>query len=615
VNRVRGTRRPHSALVGGLVVALLLAMLSACSDSSDSPESPDGDPTSGLLPRTDAGPADVTEESVVADLASVGVAVVDAESGEPAQAVSGEPSPVTVRADELPALVAGVQTLTGLTAEQLDGLATWPTLEGPVGQLTPSVLLAGWLAGATTPASDLGREWMGGQDVHEPGSLVVPAGVLDLFLSDVLPRGTEGVSPSASPAAYVRAASSQSVCELFQSFIAEKINQVFDAIGRLPNVSGDSIFIDILNGVINVLNLGKDALRFFVIQGTKVLLKPVVDAVAAVAGVVALASFAVTTVLPWTGEILAKPGAPTLGTAPVEGKWTLTVLSPGPQQWPVQVEGCARAAGVTLPSLKPNQADVAWKVVSQRPKVLVTPGAADTKLSSEGVATMAYQTTVEPPEIAAGEPQYDGTVRVQATVHRTDLGEFSKTLLNMFTGYLPKFLPELVPATIEKLLRPLLTDALNKLGSIRDLAVVGFLVPIYHEKEETPSPSPSPSPSDDDASPSPTPSELPPGEAFCQGFIKMLEYRESQGTGGLDKRVAARQVRMLRAILPLGTPQQARDGEVLAIIWQMWVDVDPTSPTQNPGAIGQAMVDLGYIEAGQRIARSCKIDPNRIGVG
>ena len=597
--------------MGSLVVALLVAVLSACSDSS---ESPGGDRSPGPRPRADAGPAEVTEESVVDDLASVGVAVVDAGSGDPVQAVSGEPSPVTVRADELPALVAGVQTLTGLTAAQLDGLASWPELEGPVGRLTPSLLLAGWLEGATTPASDLGREWMGGQDVHQPESLVVPAGVLDLFLSDVLPRGTEGVSPSASPAAYVGTARSQSVCEQFQSFVADSINKVFDAIGRLPNVSGDSIFIDILNGVINVLNLGKDALRFFVVNGTKVLLKPVVDAVAAVAGVVALATFAVKTVLPWTGEILAKPGAPTLGTAPVEGTWTLTVVSPGPQEWPVQVEGCARAAGVTLPSLKPNEADVAWQVVSQRPKTLVSPGAADTKVSKDGTATMGYQTMVEPPEIAAGKALYDGTVRVQATVHRTDLGRFSDTLLKLFLGYLPAFLPDLVKDVIANLLRPILTQALDKLGSIRDLAVLGFLFPIYHEKEEE-TPTPSPSPSDDDASPSPAPSPLPPGEAFCQGFIRMLEYRESQGTGGLDKRVAARQVRMLRGILPLGTPQQARDGEVLAVIWQMWVDVDPTSPTANPGAIGQAMVDLGYIDAGRRIARSCKISPNRIGVG
>jgi hypothetical protein len=602
VNRVRGTRRPHPALVGGLVVALLVAVLSACSDDSDS-EPPDGEPTSGLLPRTD-GPAEVTEESVVADLASVGVAVVDAESGEAVQAVSGEPSPVTVRADELPALVAGVQTLTGLTAEQLDGLASWPELEGPVARLTPSLLLAGWLEGATTPASDLGREWMGGQDVRRPESLVVPAGVLDLFLSDVLPRGTEGVSPSASPAAYVGSASSQSVCEQFQSFVTDKINKVFDAIGRLPNVSGDSTIVDVLNGVIKVLNLGKDALRYFFVKGTKVLLKPVVDAVAAMAGVLAFATFAVKTVLPWTGEIGAVPGAPTLGTAPVEGTWTLTVRSPGPQEWPVQVEGCARAAGVPLPSLKPNEADVTWQIVSQGPKVLVSPGAAESRVSPKGTATLAYQTMVEPPEVASGKEQYDGIVHVKASVHRTDLGRFSDTLLKLFLGYLPAFLPELVKDVIANLLRPILTQALDKLGSIRDLAVLGVLAPIYHEEEETPTPSPSPSPS-----PSPA------GQGFCEGFVKMLEYRESQGTGGLDKRVAARQVRMLRAILPLGTPQQARDGEVLAIIWQMWVDVDPTSPTANPGAIGQAMVDLGYIEAGGRIARSCKIDPNRIGVG
>jgi hypothetical protein len=593
--------------VGSLVVALLVAVLSACTSSSDSSNPPDspGELTTAPLPRTDAGAAEVTEESVVDDLASVGVAVVDPGSGEPVQEVSGEPSALTVGADQLPALVAGIQTVTGLSAEQLDGLASWPALEGPLGQLTPSVLVAGWLAGATTPASDLGRIWMGGQDLRQPESLVVPAGVLDLFLADVLPRGTAGASPEASPAAYVRAASNQSVCEQFQSFVTDSINKVFDAIGRLPNVSGDSIFADILNGVINVLNLGKDALRYFVVEGTKVLLKPVVDAVAAVAGVVALAAFAVKTVLPWTGEILPEPGVPTLGTAPVEGRWTLTLRSPGPQEWPKQIEGCARAAGVTLPSLKPNEADVGWRVVSQQPKVLVAPGAAETKVSSAGTATLAYQTMVEPPEVAAGKEQYDGHVRVRATVHRTDLGRFSATLLKLFLGYLPAFLPDLVKQTIAKLLRPRLTEALDKLGSIRDLAVVGFLFPIYHVEEETPTPSPSP----------PTPSPSPAGQGFCEGFVKMIEWRESQGTPGLDKRVAARQVRMLRAILPLGTPQQAHDGEVLAIIWQMWVEVDPTSPTKNPGAIGQAMLDLGYIESATRIGRKCGVALERIGAG
>jgi hypothetical protein len=209
---------------------------------------------------------------------------------------------------------------------------------------------------------------------------------------------------------------------------------------------------------------------------------------------------------------------------------------------------------------------------------------------------------VEPPDVASGREQYDGAVRVRATVHRTDLGRFTDTLLKLFLGFLPSALPQLVNDTIANLLRPILTQALDKLSSIRDLAVLGHLFPIYHEKEETPTPSPSPSPS-------------PAGQGFCQGFVEMLEYRESQGTGGLDKRVAARQVRMLRAILPLGTRQQRHDGEVLAIIWQMWVEVDPFSPTKNPGAIGQAMVDLGYLDAAKRIARSCEISLTRIGVG
>lgn len=601
MNRIRGTRHRHPAVVGALVLTLLLAALSACTGSSGSPSPEPGDGSSSAPPRTGSGLAEVTEQSVVDDLASVGVAVVDPVSGQPVQEVAGEASPVTVGADQLPAIASGIRTSTGLSAEQLDTLATWPALEGPAGRLTPTVLVAGWLVGATTPASDLGRTWMGDQDLHQPEALVVPAGVLDLFLSDLLPRGAAGASADATPAAYVRSASSQSVCEQFQSFVTDSINKVFDAIGRLPNVSGDSIFTDILNGVIDVLNLGKDALRYFVVNGTKLLLKPVVDAVAAVAGVVAIATFAVKTVLPWTGEILPEPGAPTLGTSPVEGRWTLNMRSLGPQEWPAQVEGCARAAGVTLPNLKPTDADVAWQVISQQPGVLVEPGAADTRVSAEGTATMAYRTVVEPPDVAAGKEQYDGTVRVRATVHRTDLGRFTDTLLKLFLGYLPAALPGIVKTTIANLLRPILTEALDKLGSIRDVTVMGFLFPIYHEKEEeTPTPSPSPSPA---------------GQGFCRGFVEMLEWREAQGTDGGSLAVAARQVKMLRKILPLGTRQQQHDGDVLAIIWQMWVEVDATSPTKNPGAIGQAMIDLGYIESAERIARTCKIAPHRIGAG
>jgi hypothetical protein len=253
-----------------------------------------------------------------------------------------------------------------------------------------------------------------------------------------------------------------------------------------------------------------------------------------------------------------------------------------------------------LPSLKPRDADLTWQVISQQPRVLVEPGEADGTVSADGTATMHWKTTVEPPDVASGREQYDGVVRVRATVHRTDLGKFTDTLLRLFLGFLPSALPQLVKDTIAGLLRPKILQAIDGLSSIRDLSVLGNLFPIYHEKEETPTPSPSPSPA---------------GEGFCQGFVKMLEYRESQSTGGLDKRVAAQQVKMLRDILPLGTAQQRHDGGILATIWQMWVEMDPTSADHNPGVIGQAMVELGYDDAARRIAKSCKISRDRIGVG
>jgi len=600
VRRSEGTHRRVTASVLALVTALLVS-LTACTGSTESTDPPAERGSAeaiGLSPRTDSGASQVTEDVIASSLASVGVAVVDPDTGDPLHEVAGEPSSVTVSVTDLPAAAAGVRTLTGLTSAQLDGLATWPAIEGPVDDLTPSVLITGWLLGATTPAADLGRTWMGAQDLRQHADLVFPAAVLDLFLADVLPRGTPS---DASPAAYVAAASDQSVCEQFQSFVNDSIAKVFDAIGRLPNVSGDSVWTDILNGVIDLLNLGKDALRFFVVNGTKVLLKPVVDAVASVASVVALATFAVKTVLPWTGEILPEPGAPTLGTAPVEGHWTLSLESPGPEEWPAQVKGCARWAGVELPSLKPDKADVTWAIVSQQPATLVQPGAADAAVRPDATARMSYATLVEPPEVASGKERFDGTVRIRATVHRTDLGRFTDSLLKVFLGFLPTALPQLVTDTIAGVLRPVIDQALDRLSSIRDLTVAGFLFPVYHEKEEeTPTPTPTPSPS---------------GKTFCGGFVAMIEWREAQGTGGLDRQVTLGQVRRLRAIMPLGTAQQAHDAEVLAIIWQMWAEVDATSPTKNPGAIGQAMVDLGYVQSAKRLARQCGVALERIGAG
>jgi len=590
-----------------LVGALLAALLTGCTSTPGTPDRPDrpgGDAIPSLSPRTDNGAAEVTTESMVADLASVGIAVVDPDTGTAQQEVSGDPSPVTVSATELPAAVSGVQTLTGLSAAQVDGLATWPAIEGPVPQLAPSLLVAGWLVGASTSAATIARTYMGAQDPRLYADLVFPAAVLDLFLSDVLPRGDTGdavTEPTASTAAYLRAASDQSVCEQFQSFITDKINQVFAAIGKLPSVSGGSIFADILNGVIDVLNLGKDALKFFLVEGTKVLLKPVVDAVASVASVVALASFAVKTVLPWSGEILPTPGAPVLGVAPKPGKWTLTLKSPGPQEWPKQVEGCARWAGVKLPSLRPRDATISWLVISQRPKTLISPGNADASPGADSTATMRWQTVTEDPKTAAGDAQYDGAVRVRATVHRTDLGTFTETLLKLFTNLLPSALPNVVKGEIAKILRPLLDEALGKLNRIRDLTVVGHLFPIYHtKKDETPPPPPPPGPG---------------GSAFCQGFEKMLQFREASSSGGLDKGIAARQVAMLREIIPLGNQQQKHDGGVIATIWELYVNEDPTSPTANLGYIGQQMVALGYWESAQRIARTCNIALERIGAG
>lgn len=547
---------------------------------------------------------EVTTESVLADLASVGIAVVDPETGDPVQPVSGTPSPVSFGSGQLPTTVAAIRTGTGLSAGQLDSLAHWPELDGPVPQLTPSLLLAGWLVGADSPASELARTWMGGQDPTRYDELVYPSAVLDLFLSDLLPRagGAPG-SAIASPAAYVAARSGdQSICEQFQGFIEGAIVKVFDAIGRLPNVSGDSIWVKIANGLIDVLNLGKDALQFLVVNGTKVFLKPVVDAVAKVASVVALATNAVKLLLPWSGEILPDPTGPTLGTAPVDGVWTLRLRSPGPQEWPTQVVGCANWARVTLPSLRPSEADVSWRITSQSPRPLLSTGAATRKVASDGTATLKWQTLVEPPDVAAGREQYDGAVYVRATVTRTDVDKFYAAMFRAFLGLVPVWLPPAIPAIVVNQLMPTITRALKSLTKLRSLSVVGYLYPIYHQKEETPTPTPTAS----------------PRKTFCQGFTAMLVWRETHGgsTGGAPNRpVAAKQAAMLRQILPLGTTRQARDGAVLAKIWKMFSQYDQSSPTRNLGVIGGEMVRLGYYDAVLRIAASCRIDPNRIGAG
>jgi hypothetical protein len=445
-----------------------------------------------------------TMDEFVSDLADAGIGVYDLDSTSPVVEVEQPRSPLRLTREQAAAALSGIASGAGIKGGQLDGLVVPPALAPGADPLPASAVVAAWAAEAPTPAADTARELLGAQNLDRYGDVVFPLAVLTLFVADVVPRLDDtGAAEAVTAPRFLPVAAQEvgraSVCEQFQSFINESLTQLFEAIGRLPNVGYYQDGWDwarwLLNRGIDLTNFGLDSVKFIIVEGQRVLLGPLISVVASIASVIAVGAQILLATQPWIADLVPEPLTNQRDGSAKPGAFELTVRAAGPtpEKWPEQLAGCARWANVPLPNLRPSGGDLTWTLDYQSPEQMITLGRVDRTLSESGRATARYMTVVEPPEIARGTLQSDGSVRLTVKVHRTDLEQLRQRLFEALYGQLPAMLRPLEPL-IRSVLQPRLERALEPLTTIQDVSTYTILAMTYHTRDDEPTPTPTATP-------------------------------------------------------------------------------------------------------------------------
>jgi hypothetical protein len=196
--------------------------------------------------------------------------------------------------------------------------------------------------------------------------------------------------------------------------------------------------------------------------------------------------------------VAANPASLTLPVEPappIDGQFIATVLTVS-QDWPLIVNECARAAGVTLPSLATTGRAVDWGSIEYATPPARTPlftqGTADQALDMNrpSSARQRFRSAVETPELAKG-PEHLVVVRTDATVARGDLAEGLEAVVEtLFERF-----PSLIRPRVQAELAPEVDSLLGDLLSVVDARGIGTMTIVYHTPPEpTPPPDATPEP-------------------------------------------------------------------------------------------------------------------------
>ncbi|HCT77483.1 MAG TPA: hypothetical protein DGT23_12990, partial [Micromonosporaceae bacterium] len=282
-----------------------------------------------------------------------------------------------------------------------------------------------------------------------------------------------------------------SVCEQFKGFIFGTIEKVFAAIGRfeVKGFTGNllkDIFIFIRNSGAVLGNLALDTVKFVVVNGIEVALGAVLNGIAAVASIAAVITNIVLILQPWTSDVRPDPLISRRNESANPGTVKLTMRGiTGRNNWPTELTGCARAAGITLPSLKPKDADLTWTITNQHPAPMIVKKSDTAVLKDDGTATMQFETLPEPPEVVKdGEEQTDGIALLDIAVHRKDLDQVHKLINDEIFKLLPALVDKTFGGAIRDVIRPQIQKLLQPLETLRDITVKTVIPVNYHTKKD-----------------------------------------------------------------------------------------------------------------------------------
>jgi hypothetical protein len=442
---------------------------------------------------------------VIGELAKAGVAVYQ-EAGSPGPLVPlFDPGPVTLLLSQLRPMVRELMVGGGMLGADLDALISdgtllrasdsatfstdiaFPEIDGRT-VIPPSLLTASYIATVDSAGAALIRRFRPDITLEQPATQLIPSLALTLFAAEIAREHavTAGLSTGGGGVrALIPMGMQGGICTQAQGFIDATLNQLFSALTvDLGTSQAGQILSSIINGVI----LG---FRVPIKAALDSLTKPVLDMIRDIAGVLAIAATVVSTIRPWSLQLVATPKATRLavGAEPgLPGEVSLTVDLGGFDEWPADVADCAAASGVPLPSLRPSNARCSWVVTGTRPG-LVQYDPPPPTLDANARGKLAYHTLSESEDAAKGDPAY-AQLLVTATVARPEVDDLKRTISNLLFAQLP----DIINQFVRPYLGPIVDQLLGKIASITDSQGTAAITVLYHEpKKETPTPELEPS--------------------------------------------------------------------------------------------------------------------------
>ena len=438
--------------------------------------------------------ADVRQ--TIADLAASGIATfADARATDPIVPPQGQ---VILRFLDwqVEAMAAEASAHAGVAGSALDDVAS----AGEPG-LSPSYLLAAYVKDAQTPGAEVSRRVMGDQPWSQAQQIVFPTEVWSLFAADVVREIAAADVQEAPPgghlavhvAAHAPASATQQstgICSQVQDFFKSTVESFFNAIGVLKAPTVDTVLgssfltslvqgaLDLVTGVINeIVQLGKAV----VINGVKYLVQPVLDGIAKVTGLLGTGALIASALRPWSPKVTATPDRIARAVSPEPGATGSVAVhivnGLSFDEWPNDIQDCAKQANAPLPNLKGEGAPVAWEIASSQ---LVVVTNKETQLDKDGTAKLSYATTQDLPPLGA---EHEALILVSATVTRADRDKVLRSVVDQLFNALPGVLASLVPLLRSILQEPInkVIDKINRLSDVS--ASINFTV-VYHDTED-----------------------------------------------------------------------------------------------------------------------------------
>jgi hypothetical protein len=491
----RERRRVPSIVIAALVGLSMLA--GACTNGTAPPPVPD--PVAAELEAFASSDVD----AVIERLASAGIATYDSPGGAPIVAPSEPVSPVRLLQWQARNLALEAWAGNGLPGSRLDGLDS----ASPSGAPTVSQWLAAYVSGAQTPGGDYAREIIGDQDLRASADVEFPQLVAVLFSSDVATRLLRDPVPEATssplsgaPAGPEFELVASTACGSFGTFISEVIADVLKALHIPPPRIGDT-GSDLLNQilqagaslVVGFLNWAIEGIVKITIGAAKAALAPILNAIASVSSILAIASQVLGAIRPWSVRLI--PELATFHGSVGGARSTDTVQAVvdlgGLTEWPPELEACAGLVGVKLPPLKPIGAPVTWTVRSVPAGLAKDDHHDDTLLNDPlgGKAELRLQAATETVQEHEHGQERTGLVDVSVDIRRNEFKDLKTVMVQLATGLLSG-LPDLVRGTAERLLKaPIDAVAEEIVKLVDEHGTVSVAVTSHGPPGPTPTPS------------------------------------------------------------------------------------------------------------------------------